>query len=103
MKKRIIRNINFVVKQVFVEEIEAGGLAVGNKMHFVAFLRQRFAQFGSHHAGAAKSWVTNNAYFHSNTFLRAGNSNFILLKANRCSYVSLISCRKVFSFPQLLK
>jgi hypothetical protein len=32
-------------------------------MHFMAFLRKRFAQFGGHHATSPERWVANDTYF----------------------------------------
>jgi hypothetical protein len=62
-KQRVRMEINLVVKKIFIQKIKSRWLRVGNKMNFVSFFSQGFAQFSCHHSTSTESGVAYNSNF----------------------------------------
>ena len=65
IKQGIGRHLYFVVKYIGNKTIQPYRLLVSDKMHMMAFLRKRLAEFCSQYSRAAKSGITNNSNSHN--------------------------------------
>jgi hypothetical protein len=57
-----------VVKNVRTENVQPHRLLVGDKMHAMTFIGQRFSQLRRQNTASTKGWVTNNPDSHSAVF-----------------------------------
>jgi hypothetical protein len=58
-----------VVKNIRTEDIQPHWLLVGDEVHAVAFIGQRFPEFRRQNTTSAKGWVTNNPDSHNTIFI----------------------------------
>ena len=68
IEQGVFENADFVIKHILGKKVEAGGLIVTNKMHFVPFGCEGFTKFGCHYTASTKCGITYNTYFHQNQF-----------------------------------
>ena len=58
-EQRIRAEINFVVEQVFVQEVEAAGLRIGDEVNFMTFLGKGLSEFSGNHTTTAEGRITD--------------------------------------------
>jgi hypothetical protein len=55
---------NLMKEYIFVEEVQALGLVVSDKMYLMSLVGQSFTKFGGHHTGSSESGVAYYSYAH---------------------------------------